>query len=491
MRWRRATIAIPLVLMAAALIVRIYGLADKPFWLDEITTQRRLNLSISDLFSDSFHFGQYPTYFALIRALHLPTFDEWALRLPSAIFGAISVLLVALIATDARSPRALSPFEVQYGQEARPGALVSCCVLLALWGLVRIAKQASAGTLPSNSLKSPFGSWITYTIGTICALNVQFVSVPWLLASNLAIVAVARHSGLKRYELIRNWMVAQAVIALAWVPGLIAICLATHEDPVRNLRWIPPFTLENLWSVFSAVYLFRASDLITFELLPTLIPGFGVAVVALAILGAWRLKDDRTMFNTIGLAVIAMPTTILLASIFYPMLVPRYFIWSTGPFFVLAGIGAASLSVPAYSLIAAVLSVGGVVNLAPYYRYETKPRWDLAAAYLDTNVQPDDTIVVNSDMEQSVLNAFGDRYHPDRKMLSTAFAMEDAANRYAQAKRIWVVYGRAGQGIMETEESYLQKWLTFGTPVSRIRFGKHVVIVRFDSPRSRSTVEDE
>jgi mannosyltransferase len=315
--------------------------------------------------------------------------------------------------------------------------------------------------------------------------------VPWLLASNLAMVTVIRHSGLKRNELIQNWTVTQAVIVLAWLPALVEICLAVHEDPLRNLRWIPPFTLDKLWSVISAVYLFRASDIISFELLPTLVPGFGAMVVALALLGAWRLKDDRTMINTIGLAVIAMPTTILIASIFYPMLIPRYFIWSTGPFFVLAGIGAAALSVRVFPLTAAALAVGGFVNLAPYYRYETKPRWDLAAAYLDANVQPDDAIVVNSNMEQSVLDVFGDRYHPDRKMLSAAFTMEDAANRYAQAKRIWVVYGRAGQGIIETEESYLQKWLTFGTPVSKIRFGKHVVILRIDPLRSHSTIRDE
>ena len=214
-------------------------------------------------------------------------------------------------------------------------------------------------------------------------------------------------------------------------------------------------------------------------------------VFALALLGAWRLKDDPTLLNTIGLAAIAMPTTILIASIFYPMLIPRYFIWSTGPFFVLAGIGAAALSVRVFPIIAAALAVGGVVNLAPYYLYETKPRWDLAAAYLDANVQPGDTIVTNSDMAQYVLSAFGNRYHLDRKMISTAYGMEDAAIQYAQAERIWVVYGRTGQGITETEENYLKKWLIFGTPVSKIEFGKHVVILRFDSPRSHSTIRDE
>jgi mannosyltransferase len=58
---------------------------------------------------------------------------------------------------------AVSPFDVQFGQEARPYTLFSCLVLLALWGLVRIAQGRQKGV---------FISWAAYTIGTIGTLNV-------------------------------------------------------------------------------------------------------------------------------------------------------------------------------------------------------------------------------------------------------------------------------------------------------------------------------
>src|ERR1039458_6560850 len=140
MSWHRATVAILLIPTALALAVRFHGLSDKPLWLDEIITQRRANLPISDLIANSLYNKQFPTYFVLIRAFDAPIINEWTLRLPSVILGAISVLLVALIATEVRSRRAglvagilmaLSPLEVQFGQEARSYALVSCFVLLA------------------------------------------------------------------------------------------------------------------------------------------------------------------------------------------------------------------------------------------------------------------------------------------------------------------------------------------------------------------------
>src|SRR5674476_1644788 len=106
MSWRRATIAIPLIPTALALAVRFYGLSDKPLWLDEIITQRRANLPISHLIENSLYNKQFPTYFIFVRAFDAPIINEWTLRLPSAIFSAIAVLLVTLIATEIQSRRA-------------------------------------------------------------------------------------------------------------------------------------------------------------------------------------------------------------------------------------------------------------------------------------------------------------------------------------------------------------------------------------------------
>jgi len=156
---------------------------------------------------------------------------------------------------------------------------------------------------------------------------------------------------------------------------------------------------------------------------------------------------------------------------------------STGPFFVLVGIGAAALPRRLFPLAIAAIVVFGIANLAPYYRSETKPHWDLAAAYLAANVKPGDTVITNDHMARYVLAAYGDRYHLDREMLSVAPHSSDATIRYAQEGPIWVVYGRTGQGLIDTEETYLQKWLVLGSPVCKLRFGRHIVVLRFE-PRA-------
>jgi 4-amino-4-deoxy-L-arabinose transferase-like glycosyltransferase len=473
-----------------ALMLRLYGLSDKPLWLDEIITLKRATLPLAELVIDALKNKHYPTYFLLLGPFASMDMDEWMLRFPSAVWGAMCVLLVSLLAAEMRGPRtglvagllmALSPFEVQFGQEARAYTLISCLVLVAIWGLVRIAKRPEAAALPVSGSAALRGAWAAYTLGTIGALFVQNITIPWLLASNLAMWAIVHHAASERRGLLRNWALAEAVILLLWLPALIVMSLVNQGAVLSGLAWVPKATWENICSTVAAVYLFRISDLMTFVLLPTPLPGFGAGVVMLALLGAWRLKTDLALLSVIGIAFLAMPIAILVMSAFQPMLVPRYLMWSTGPFFVLAGAGAAALLARFFPLIAAVVAVGGAVSLTPYYSSETKPRWDRAAAHLADNARPQDVIVAQNQSVKWVLTSYAERFRIDSKIPILAWNPNDTARHSEEGTRIWVVHGRFGQGVHEPEESFRQKWSAFGIPSEQVRFGSHILILRFDN----------
>ncbi len=486
----RATVALPVLLAALALVLRLYGLSDKPLWYDEIVTLNRANLPLAELVIDALKQKHYPTYFLLLGPFASADIDGWMLRFPSAVFGAVCVLLVSRLAAEMRGPRtglgagllmALSPFEVQFGQEARSYTLTSCLVLVAIWGLVRIANRPEVAALPVSRPAALRGAWVTYTLGTIGALFVQNIAIPWLLVSNLAMLAIVHHAASERRGLLRNWALAQVVILLLWIPALIAMWLANRGAVLSGLEWVPKVTWENICSIVAAVYLFRISDLMTFVLLPTPLPGFGAGVVMFATFGAWRLKTDPAMLAVIGLAFLAMPIAILVMSAFQAMLVPRYLMWSTGPFFVLAGIGAAALPARFFPLIAVAVAVGGTVSLAPYYSSETKPRWDRAAAYLADNARPQDIIIAQTQAAKFVLASYAERFRLDSKIPIVAWNPHDTARRAEEGKRDWAVYGRFDQGTQEPEEDFRQKWSAFGIPGEQVRFGSHILILRFDN----------
>src|ERR1700730_6068861 len=469
----RATVALPVLLAALALVLRLYGLSNKPLWYDEIVALNRANLPFAELVIDALKHKHYPTYFLLLGPFASADIDEWTLRLPSAVFGAVCVLLVSGLAAEIRGPRtglgagllmALSPFEVQFGQEARSSTLISCLVLVAIWGLVRIANRPEVAALPVSRPEALRGAWVTYTLGTIGALLVLNIAIPWLLVWNLAMLAIVHHAACERRGLLRNWALAQVVILLFWVPALIAMWLANRGAVLSGLEWVPKTTWENIWSIVAAVYLFRMWDLVTLVFLPTPVPGFGGGVVIFALFGAWRLKTDPAMLAVIGLTFLAMPIVILVISAIQPMLVPRYLMWSTGPFFVLAGIGAAALPARFFPLIAVAIAAGGTVSLAPYYSSETRPRGDRAAAYLVDSARPQDIIITQNQAAEFVLASYANRFQLDSKIPIVAWNNpHDTARRVEEGERVWAVFGRYGQEAQEPEEGFRQKWSAFGT----------------------------
>src|ERR1039457_1192499 len=106
MTWFRTPVAVSLIPGILAFVARLYGLSDKPLSLDEVITHVRANLPISDLIASSLSHTHFPTYFFLAHAFDTPIIDEWMLRLPSVIFGTVAVMLVAMVATEIKTPRA-------------------------------------------------------------------------------------------------------------------------------------------------------------------------------------------------------------------------------------------------------------------------------------------------------------------------------------------------------------------------------------------------
>ena len=217
-------------------------------------------------------------------------------------------------------------------------------------------------------------------------------------------------------------------------------------------------------------------------LFPTPLPEFGVLIAIAALFGAWRLKSDPNLLAVIGLAVLAMPVAVLAMAAFQPLLVPRYLLWSTGPFFVLAGIGAAALPRRFSPLTAVSVAIGGALCLAPYYNTETKPRWDQAAAYLASNVRPHDVVVTANISVKFVLASYAERVHLHSDFPMLSWNPRDTQQQVMHADRAWVVYGRVGQGPQEPEAEFRGKWSAFGTAAEEVRFGSSILILRFDNP---------
>lgn len=383
--------AVLAALVAVAFVLRLFRLTDDPPWVDELLTWRRASLAWPDLVADSFHARHYPTYFTLVR-LGLPLFgnDLFALRLPSAAFGAAAVVPLWLAARALAGPAAgfaaglaaaASPFLLTYGQEARPYALALLFVAAALAGQLLIARDgATAG-------RSAFAAWSLGTAGALVTIN---GSALWLLASLAAFAVQLAHA--RRSEAGRLVRRAAPWLALAlrvWLPFLPPMAGSVAGSAAGY--WVEAPTLGEVLRGLAFVYAGLPLDPVGFEPITeraALIPIVALMLTA-AVLGALALPPAP---RAVLLAAVAVPPTVLLAAGAVLLLfVPRYAFAGAPAFLVLVAVGCAHLAAamgrrPAARLRPAALAlpVAFGLLLPDDYAAERKPRWDLVAEIVRT-----------------------------------------------------------------------------------------------------------
>ncbi|HUA81342.1 MAG TPA: glycosyltransferase family 39 protein, partial [Dyella sp.] len=448
-----------LAIVVLGLVTRLFRIDHQPLWLDEALTLQRAHLDLSGLIADSFTNRHMPTYFLLLRAMS-PFFgagDAW-LRIPSALFGALTAGMVFVIARRVANRdagivagllMALSPLQVQYGQEARSYTLVTLLIAVALWGLLRLAQDPERAAVAIRRADAERLGWCAYVFGTIAALDVLGDAVPWLIASNLSLFLIWRglsSSPQTRATFRWNWIWSVVAIVVCTVPFYGAIFAFSDGHMLQKFDWIPELSWQHMWVVAGSVYLMRMVAVVKFDLMHTAVPLLGLLVASAGCAGLFRLRG-RLEGRVLLLSVLVLPLLILTISLFKSMLLPRYVLWSAAPFFVVVGVGASVLPRRILAMTVTLLLLLGVVNLGPVYRMETKPRWDMAAATLAANVRPGDTVFTadpNAPTMLSVLQPKGEL--PIQSTALVTSQLDQALARWKQGGRVWAVNGRSALG---------------------------------------------
>jgi 4-amino-4-deoxy-L-arabinose transferase-like glycosyltransferase len=149
-RDRRARLAIAAIVLAA-LALRLARLGHESFWIDELNA---VHLARSGGVLHAVRsFGPFEpplSHLLVAVSLKLPFSAETAARLPMALFGALEVLALYLLAREltkrisialvAAGLLAVAPFSVRYSQEARYYTMFSTLQLLSWWMLLRAVR---------------------------------------------------------------------------------------------------------------------------------------------------------------------------------------------------------------------------------------------------------------------------------------------------------------------------------------------------------------
>jgi 4-amino-4-deoxy-L-arabinose transferase-like glycosyltransferase len=493
----------PGLVFFAALLPRLADLGRHPLWLDEAYTLQRASLPAGALVRDAFYHHHLPSYFLLLAPFTGLGDPQFWLRLPSAAFGALAVMLVYLITASIAGRLAgllaalvlgLSPAALAFAQEARSYTLEMCLVLVALQGITLLALDIPRAGLPWRHPGAARAAWALFIGGSVAAVDVLGDGLFWLAAANI-IFAVLLWQSASRLQLLRNCLLANAIIAALCLPFYLMMLHWQHERLIASVMWIPALNFERFWYSIASVYLMRIADSVSFGFMPVATPdfishGIGAALLLAVALAGWRLRRRPALLAALGISFLLLPTLLTIASFWRPIVLPRYILWSAAPFAMLAGIGAAEFLkfLPRRAQFAACAAMAAILlaNTIPYYGAETKPRWDIAAKLLAQDVAPGDAVLFYDTAALAVTQAYLPASQQSALLAAATGDFNQARAMQAQGRRVWAVFGTAGQSAAQKAwPNFYAQLAPLGTPEQIQVAGKRIYIALYE-PAARN-----
>lgn len=450
-----------IVIILLGTFLRLYRLGSNSLWLDETVSVWFANRSLGDVLQMQPNKDVHPPLYYLILSLWIKAFGsgEIQVRLPSAIFGIVSIPLLYIIVKNLcrNSSAALvsalilstSPFHVYYSQESRMYSLLTFFALLSIFFTVKIL---SIGNEKEEAEKSLLYS-VGYVLSTTAALYCHNIALFLALAQNLFFITFwSRHK-----PLLKLWIPSGAIILLLWAPW--ATFFIKQSSMVREGFYAPQITfgsITNLFAIFNngpVFWLFNWTDIAYLNLvqgrlvLLTLI-FFG----ALFLIGVVYVRHNSRPSVFLLLAFFVPVGSEILLSLIRPVLATQTLIWASVPYYILIAKGIVELRNRwALAMGIALISIFNSSALYQYYTGFEKERWDLVAHYVAENLDKNDLFLFSSGFGQIPFDYYLYRY--DKPNIEEHGVPQDLSEKRMTLeslpklekliqghKRIWLIY---------------------------------------------------
>ncbi|MBV9174601.1 MAG: glycosyltransferase family 39 protein [Chloroflexi bacterium] len=375
-----ATLAlVGVTLLSAAL--RVGGLGRKSIWFDEAVSAGLAVMPIPQLLGAATADVNPPLYYLLLHVwTPFAAGNDALLRLPSAVFSAVAVMLTVLLGRALFNARvgligglftALCAWHIDLAQEARGYGLLTC---LATGSLLLLWRARS------------WRGWLGYALVTTLALYTHNYAVFLVLGEALYVIVTR--------GITRRAIVAFAVIGVLFAPWLPAAL--GQLGAVRDDYWIAPPSSTVLADTYFAAIAYSPPA-----------HGWGMSVLdravrwgipVLLVLASVAALRQRSAFLLVVVLATTVGVPIAISMWITPMYVVRYVAFVLPAFWLLVARGIDAL--PSNALRAAVgcaVAIELCINLLPLYGDPFYGRADFRSAAATLLSQaPAGTVVVHT-----------------------------------------------------------------------------------------------
>jgi hypothetical protein len=371
---RLELVSVALVVLAGVL-VRCWQIQWN-FDMDEVFSIRLATAPFADMIAGAMADTPHPPLHIFLLYLWSNVFggSEIAARALSVACSAVFLLvswqllrrwLAHWPALGALALLAFSPLLVLYGQQARPYALIAMLASINLLAFLRFLDEPEARR-----------GGFTWAITSALLLYAQYMGALFIAVCALYGLIVSPR---KRLAIIGFGALAGAAIA-AWALPAMWEALSGMKDPVPQVNWIEPPTLQLFVSFFVSV--FGQS-----QLLPGrwLILGLVLlaAVYAVNVVRTRHIEREHLLLIALGILI---PTGVFLLSALgdKPVFVRRQLLGSAMAFVIVVALSSATLPRAWCMAVLGALVAWSALNLPGAFPQRNKAPWFEVSAYVES-----------------------------------------------------------------------------------------------------------
>lgn len=381
--------ALVISIVAIAIVLRLLHLGRLSLDIDEAASFSFANQAWRAVARSSFAEGPVmPLYYMGLHLWMALGTSEFMLRLPSVVFSVSTVPVLYSLGKRLFSSRvgataallfAIHGVSIQYAQQARSYSLV---VLLASLSYLYFLKFLDRPHLDN---------WIGWVLASVLTIYAHPLAAALVPAQWAWLFFIRPKRGCGWSFVAAGLAIILTTVPLIFVPLIFSFAGAEHGQ----WNWIPETSFHRVHDLvlFLAGWVDGTPRILgTLLLLLYLISGAAALMDFTA--AARASREVPHSYGLLLLGVCIPVGLILMASLYKPLLVPRYFLVSLPTLILLVSAGICCLR-PTW-LLGAVLVVFAAIAIREdlcYYTYFFKPDYRSAISYVLSNSRPDDKFI--------------------------------------------------------------------------------------------------
>ena len=387
-----------IIVISIAFLIRIIGLGDESFWLDEALTLPISSVPWSSLWLTS-NDPTPPLYYSIIKLILNYGDSEFLIRLPSVIFNTLTIFIIfksahLLFGFKAALLTSLSltfsTLNIEYAQEARAFALLELAISVAFYGMVRLNHfhhDNNKITSFYNFLK--YGG-ILYFLGSLIALYSHTTGLFFIIGVQLYFFSLYIIDKNKFHNFIKYWLIINFLIFLIFFPNFYIQLEAAN----KYFNWLKQVDLYSF--IYTTYKVHSPFYNIHYEVIRYGPKEIDLILFCIVFLGAYQLKKNIDTFLLISLLLISsflFPW--LLGFVHTPTFMARTILWGTLFSSLLIGYAFSKLNHRVFVISAAIYFILLGKNFANYkLNDQDRQEWRQSVNYISEKANQNDLIIV-------------------------------------------------------------------------------------------------